>query len=294
VRTFYLGTIARAQGDAETAWRCVHEPWRTSPDAEPGERFTPLPLPFQLLAAALALDAGDLPTARGWLDVHRRWLDFMDATLGLSEEHTLEAAWHRAAGDARQARVHAEQALHHAIEPPQPLALIAAHRMVGILATDAGDYAEAAEQLAASLSLAEACRAPWERAVTLLARAHLEVASDDIDGATATLDQVRTICTSLGAYLVLMQVEEMAAGLVRSDDPVPEISVSSGLLPFGLTAREVEVLRLVATGMGNAAIAERLSLSPNTVKVHVGNIFAKLDVTNRAAATRFAVEHGLI
>jgi DNA-binding NarL/FixJ family response regulator len=48
----------------------------------------------------------------------------------------------------------------------------------------------------------------------------------------------------------------------------------------------------VAAGKGNAAIAERLYLSPSTVKVHVGNIFAKLGMTNRAA-TRFALDHGL-
>lgn len=218
----------------------------------------------------------------------------MGATLGQSEEHTLEAAWHRAAGDARQARAHAEQALRHATEPRQPLSLMGAHRMLGILAADAGEMAAAAEHLAASLALAEACRAPADRAVTLLVRAHLEVASDNTAGAAATLDEVRAICTSLGAQHMLMQAEEMAAGLVRSGDPAPEVSASSAPLPLGLTAREVEVLRLVAAGLSNAAIAERLFLSPGTVKIHVGNIFAKLDVRNRAAATRYAVDHGLI
>jgi len=60
-----------------------------------------------------------------------------------------------------------------------------------------------------------------------------------------------------------------------------------------LTDREREVLALVARGWSNAEIAERLYLSPNTVKVHVGNVFAKLGVPNRAAATEFALRHGL-
>ena len=61
--------------------------------------------------------------------------------------------------------------------------------------------------------------------------------------------------------------------------------------PAGLTAREVEVLRLVAAGLSNREIAERLFLSPRTVKAHVANIFAKLGVHTRAAATEFARQH---
>ena len=65
------------------------------------------------------------------------------------------------------------------------------------------------------------------------------------------------------------------------------------VLPAGLTAREVEVLRLVAAGLSNAEIAERLFLSPNTVKAHVAHILAKIGVHNRAAATEFALRHGI-
>jgi DNA-binding NarL/FixJ family response regulator len=61
-----------------------------------------------------------------------------------------------------------------------------------------------------------------------------------------------------------------------------------------LTAREVEVLRLVATGMTNRAIAGELFLSEKTVSRHLSNIFAKLDLASRAAATAYAYEHGLV
>jgi DNA-binding NarL/FixJ family response regulator len=64
--------------------------------------------------------------------------------------------------------------------------------------------------------------------------------------------------------------------------------------PAGLTSREVEVLGLVATGMTNAQVAHRLFISPRTVQRHLNSVFHKLGVGSRAAATRFAVEHGLV
>jgi DNA-binding CsgD family transcriptional regulator len=63
--------------------------------------------------------------------------------------------------------------------------------------------------------------------------------------------------------------------------------------PAGLTGREVEVLRLIAAGRSNRAIAEALFISPNTVLRHVSNIFAKIGVTNRAEAATYATRQGL-
>ena len=63
--------------------------------------------------------------------------------------------------------------------------------------------------------------------------------------------------------------------------------------PRALTARELEVLRLVATGKTNKAIAATLSLSEKTVERHVSNICTKLDVPSRTAATSYAYEHRL-
>ena len=64
--------------------------------------------------------------------------------------------------------------------------------------------------------------------------------------------------------------------------------------PAGLTSREVEVLRLVATGMTNTQVGQRLFLSPRTVQRHLNSVFHKLGVSSRTAATRFALEHGLV
>jgi ATP/maltotriose-dependent transcriptional regulator MalT len=65
-------------------------------------------------------------------------------------------------------------------------------------------------------------------------------------------------------------------------------------LPGGLTAREVEVLRLVASGHSNAQIATDLTLSEKTVARHLSNIFTKLEVGSRTAAAAYAYEHGLV
>jgi DNA-binding NarL/FixJ family response regulator len=62
----------------------------------------------------------------------------------------------------------------------------------------------------------------------------------------------------------------------------------------GLTARELEVLRLVAAGSSNRQIAQQLVISEHTVARHLQNIFAKLDVSSRTAATSFAFEHELV
>jgi DNA-binding CsgD family transcriptional regulator len=62
----------------------------------------------------------------------------------------------------------------------------------------------------------------------------------------------------------------------------------------GLTARELEVIKLLASGMSNREIADALFLSPKTVSRHLSNIFAKIGATSRAGATAFAYDHGLM
>jgi DNA-binding CsgD family transcriptional regulator len=64
--------------------------------------------------------------------------------------------------------------------------------------------------------------------------------------------------------------------------------------PAGLTAREVEVLRLIAQGWTDAQIAEALVISPRTVNRHTTSLYSKLNVSSRAAATRYALEYHLL
>jgi DNA-binding CsgD family transcriptional regulator len=64
--------------------------------------------------------------------------------------------------------------------------------------------------------------------------------------------------------------------------------------PAGLSAREADVLRLVASGLTNAEVAGKLFISPRTVNWHLGSVYRKLGFHSRTEATRFAVEHGLL
>ena len=64
--------------------------------------------------------------------------------------------------------------------------------------------------------------------------------------------------------------------------------------PAGLTLREVDVLRLLARGLSNKEIAQRLVISPKTVANHAEHIYAKINATTRAAAGLFAMQHGLL
>ncbi|MGB8645342.1 MAG: LuxR C-terminal-related transcriptional regulator [Anaerolineae bacterium] len=76
--------------------------------------------------------------------------------------------------------------------------------------------------------------------------------------------------------------------------PIPKPRPTPITYPAGLTPREVEVLRLVASGLSDAQVAVQLVVSRRTVSTHLQSIYGKLGVNSRAAATRYAVEHGLV
>jgi DNA-binding CsgD family transcriptional regulator len=188
-------------------------------------------------------------------------------------------------GRRTQARERAERALTLASEPRQPLALLAAHRALGELATDDLRFDAARTHLGTAFTLADACRAPYQRALTLLAIATRDAAIGAPDDARRRLDEAKAICESLGAKPALTRADAIAARL--------QTAQTRPAYPAGLTEREVDVLRLVAQGLTNAQVAERLFVSPRTVDFHLRSIYGKIGVTSRAGATRFALEHGL-
>ncbi len=100
------------------------------------------------------------------------------------------------------------------------------------------------------------------------------------------LDEARTICTSLGAAPALARADALATRL-------PLLKLPRPTYPAGLTAREVEVLRLVAAGKSNQAIGTALSLSARTVERHITHIYRKIDARSKADATAFAFRHHL-
>jgi DNA-binding NarL/FixJ family response regulator len=187
---------------------------------------------------------------------------------------------------------------------------------IALAAGEVGAAREAADQLAA---LSESFDAPLLRAMALRAEGSVLVAEGDVErGLTAlrraweawrdldapyeaarvrarTADACRELGDRDGEALetdAARQVFERLGATVDLD----RLSGGSGgrSLPGGLSAREVEVLRLVAAGLTNRAIAETLTISERTVDRHVSNIFTKLDVSTRAAATAFAYEQGLV
>jgi DNA-binding NarL/FixJ family response regulator len=105
-------------------------------------------------------------------------------------------------------------------------------------------------------------------------------ATHDEEGGASELRAAREAFERLGATLDVEAVD----ALLRPDDA----------LPAGLTAREAEVLRLVASGKTNRDVAVELVLSEHTVGRHLQNIYAKIGVSSRAAATAFVFEHGLV
>jgi DNA-binding NarL/FixJ family response regulator len=143
----------------------------------------------------------------------------------------------------------------------------------------------AADEPAAAATAARAAEGVWRgltapyevaRAQVLLGRALRQLG--DEDSATSELARARRTFQDLGAR----PAEQVAAGLLRPGRP------------SGLTEREVEVLRLVASGRSNPEIAAALVLSDKTVARHLSNIFTKLDVSSRTAAAAYAFENRLL
>jgi DNA-binding CsgD family transcriptional regulator/tetratricopeptide (TPR) repeat protein len=155
-----------------------------------------------------------------------------------------------------------------------------------------GLYAWAARLWGAAESLRERCGIPlypldrvdYEPAVAA-ARTHLgEQAFADAwaEGRTMTLEQV------------LATLEQSRVAPTTSAEASTHSAKPAPRYPAGLTSREVEVLRLVAQGLTDAQVAERLVISPRTVNTHLTSIYNKLGVDSRTAAAHFAVEQQLV
>jgi len=100
--------------------------------------------------------------------------------------------------------------------------------------------------------------------------------------------------TLLPEQALTAQGPEPMPMLGRTTPPPTPPAKMSATYPADLTAREVEVLRLVAQGLADAQVAEQLVISPRTVNWHLTSIYSKLQVSSRCGATRYAIEHKLV
>jgi DNA-binding NarL/FixJ family response regulator len=185
-----------------------------------------------------------------------------------------------AAGEVDEARAACDELEEIAAAYEAGMLDAAASQARGALLLAQGDAERALTALRRATQGWQELDAPYEtaRARTLVARACR--ALGDHEGAALELAAAREAFTALRAAPALAEIDVLFE---------PAVSRAA----HGLTDRELEVLRLVAAGRTNKAIAKELVLSERTVERHVSNIFAKLGVSSRSAATAFAYRHEL-
>jgi DNA-binding CsgD family transcriptional regulator len=185
-----------------------------------------------------------------------------------------------AGNNVHAARTAADELAHIAAEFGAPLLVAQSDHAYGAVLLAEGDALAALEPLRRACTRLQELDAPYDVARV---RVHIGLsyrALGDADTAEMELDAARAAFERLGAAPDVARVEELTGS---------GASQTAG----GLTPREVEVLRLVATGKTNRAIAADLFLSEKTVARHVSNIFTKLGVSSRSAATAYAYQHDL-
>jgi DNA-binding CsgD family transcriptional regulator len=151
----------------------------------------------------------------------------------------------------------------------------------GTVAPARGDAGEALVMLRRARQVWQELAVPYEeaRVRVLVGLACRELGDEDT--AALELDAARGVFARLGAAPDVARVESLSRGRASAE-------------AHGLTPRELEVLRFVAAGETNRAIAAELVLSERTVDRHVSNILTKLGVSSRAGATAYAYEHELV
>ena len=186
-----------------------------------------------------------------------------------------------AANDVTEARSAADELSGIAAMMDAPMLHAMAAQAMGAVLLAGGEHRTALATLRSAWGVWRKLEAPYEAArVRVLVGLACRAIGDE-DTAEMELDAARWVFQQLGAAPDLARVEEL--------------SRAEAIMPAGgLTAREVQVLALVAKGETNKAIAAELVLSERTVERHVSNIFNKLGVSSRAAATAYAYEHQLI
>ncbi len=257
--------LCRLRGEFVQAEQMYRQASRVGREPQPG-------------LALLRLAQGDVGAAQAAI---RRVMDEAEDRVSRATLLPAHVEIMLAAGDLATARIAADQLSQIAAYLDAPLLRAAAAHATGAVLLGEGDGRAALEALRRGWTVWHGLDVPYEaaRARALLGLACRELG--DQDGAAMELDAARSVFQQLGAMPDVVRVETLARKAATR---------TAGTL----TGREVQVLRLVATGMANRAIAAELFLSEKTVARHLSNMFTKLDVSSRSAATAYAYEHGLV
>jgi ATP/maltotriose-dependent transcriptional regulator MalT len=260
-----VGEICRRRGDLDAAEEAFAR--AEALDARPAAGLALLRLAQGRVEAASAVISAAIEETT-WNRLARGWLLPVEVQVAV------------ALGDVDRARRAAAELTETARLFESPVLGAAAASAMGRVELAAGD-ARAGASLRVAVRRWVELDAPYEVATTRVLLARACRAAGDEEGAEASLAAAASVFARLGAALDMRDVEALRA----ARDPER--------LPCGLSAREAEVLRLVATGLTNKQIGAELTLSSKTITRHLSNIFAKIGVSSRAGATAFAFEHRL-
>ena len=249
--------------------------------------------------AAIALDRNDGQGAVELAERHLRRLPLKNRTeraaalelliraLALDAGVAATAAGH--AGNLDRARAAFEELEDIASAAKTPPLIASANLSAGLVASVAGDFETARRRLEDAVDLFGRSGAPFEAAQARVRLAGVLERLGRADAALAEVERAREELTRLDARLELAAADAIRQRLASPSKPahLPADTV-------GLTAREVEVLRLISSGLSNQAIGDRLCISEHTVHRHVANTLSKLGVPSRSAAVAKAAKLGLL
>ncbi len=265
VAFYRLAEIHRLRGEFEDAERAYRQASQWSPSPQPG-------------MALLRLSQGQMDAAVASIRHAAAVVQEPSKRAPILEAHveiTLAANDIAAASAASAELAKISEAL------KAPLLEAMAARAGGAVQLANGSAGSALVSLRKAFMLFHELEAPYEaaRARELMGLACRQ--QKNIDGADLELAAAREVFAKLGAKSDVERV-----------DGLRQRKRSNG--SAALTTRELEVLKLIASGRTNRAIADHLAISEKTVARHVSNIFIKLDLTSRAAATAYAYKNGLV
>ncbi len=260
---YQLGEIQRMRGDYVAAEATYRQVGLDGGDPMPGLALLKLAR-GHADAASVALEES-LAETDGMFDRVRLLPAYVKATLAVGDVARATLATHELTEFAESTGTDAHVAW--------------AAQAEGGVAMAENRVTQAVVQLKKAKAVWQSLSFPYELAVCRVDLARALAARGDTEGADLECRAARAALAELGAEPDVRAIDDMGT-------PKTE-------WPSGLTDREVEVLRMVASGATNRAIASDLVVSERTIDRHVSNIFTKIDVPTRAAATAWAIRNGL-